>query len=62
MSFPFSLGCRKGMKNKINNSLASAAGLRGFQPPHFAADVKEQLISLNFSLPGALTVMAPPEL
>lgn len=30
------------MKNKINNAPASAAGLKGFQPPHFAADVKEQ--------------------
>ena len=30
------------MKNKINNAPASAAGLKGFQPPHFAADVKKQ--------------------
>lgn len=30
------------MKNKINIPRASAAGLRGFQPPRFAADVKEQ--------------------
>lgn len=30
------------MKNKINSPPASANGLRGFQPPHFAADVKKQ--------------------